>query len=157
MKKIVHLQAMRNFWVILGHYILLLTILPCKDHFHCPDGELVSDNGKPQPILHADMANVNTKLHNYNYTFFENGVLQVSSQIVDREPSFPLQDHPENQEKCTPFCHCTCCGKVLNYLEYVIDIASLGDYNSRQKFANTTDPLHAKNYFKFWQPPKIFC
>jgi hypothetical protein len=70
---------------------------------------------------------------------------------------FSHQDHEHSEEKCTPFCHCACCGIHILATDLVFF-----EYNKFQpKFptikVSYITSFYPEIYFNIWQPPKLIC
>jgi hypothetical protein len=75
---------------------------------------------------------------------------KTTSQISARQPSNPHED-----ETCSPFCICSCCGSMaVHFLEKT-------PLKPREIIFNTCFPSPKSNTidisFSVWQPPKITC
>jgi len=64
------------------------------------------------------------------------------------------ENHNHEQETCTPFCICACCGSVFSNLYYPATL-SLFVPTSSKNLPVYQNAFVREIYFNIWQPPKI--
>jgi len=65
----------------------------------------------------------------------------------------PTCSNPHEDETCSPFCVCFCCGSVAVNTTISTEI-KIVEFNQEKTFKN--NPIKIKNIsFSIWQPPKI--
>ena len=80
------------------------------------------------------------------------------TDIINQEKNAGLQitkstcSNPHEDETCSPFCICFCCGSLAINSTILPEI-TLAEFSQPKKFKNTV--VKTKNIsFSIWQPPK---
>ncbi|MBK9985146.1 MAG: hypothetical protein IPP15_22775 [Saprospiraceae bacterium] len=74
-------------------------------------------------------------------------------QPLVSEPQSSHNDHHED-EACSPFCLCPCCGTVCNQSHQPIESITIS-WTSALNQPHDQTSLLQDIYFSIWQPPKI--
>ncbi len=59
-----------------------------------------------------------------------------------------------NEEACSPFCICACCGQSYTSIYYTSNLIS-NTTPSSEKIAATAPSFISEVYLSIWQPPKL--
>jgi hypothetical protein len=64
-------------------------------------------------------------------------------------------DHEHEEDTCTPFCVCTCCGSVGFTVSIPFFDIQIEKYEITQSVISYDPHFISSYHYSFWQPPKI--
>ena len=118
---------MRFMSTLLMIYVLVLTFIPCSDHF-------------------ADS-------HSHKQSFqTSSNHSHEHSEKQDHEH----ESHDCSKDTCTPFCTCSCCGIALNAADFhLFKLEKPFEAYSFNELPIKFYPLVSKYQENIWQPPQV--
>lgn len=66
------------------------------------------------------------------------------------------QEDEHEDENCSPFCACMCCGQVVTNLFSSFSAESNKKYGSSKNTSSLKNRFHSSSYLdRIWQPPRL--
>jgi hypothetical protein len=66
------------------------------------------------------------------------------------------QSHEDEEESCSPFCTCLCCGQVITNLFCLIKEEKNNQSFFSKNISDYKNTFHLSSYLdRIWQPPKL--